>query len=85
MATTQEFYRLGSRLPRYTTKLSTFANGMYLTNQIIPEGYAKIMANYDIDDTGSCIRPRRGREQIQVLDYDSEALGPASLTDYVYA
>lgn len=85
MATTQEFYRLGSRLPRYTTKLSTFANGMYLTNQIIPEGYAKIMANYDIDDTGSCIRPRRGREQIQVLDYDSEALGPASLTDYVYS
>ena len=58
---------------------------MYLTNQIIPEGYAKIIANYDIDDTGSCIRPRRGREQIQVLDYDSEALGPASLTDYVYA
>lgn len=85
MATTQEYYRLGGRLSRYTTKLNSFANGMYLTNQTIPEGYTKIMVNYDIDDTGSCIRPRRGREQIQNLKYDSEVLGAVSLTDYVYA
>ena len=64
MATTQEFYRLGGRLPRYTTKLSAFSNGMYLTQQMIPEGYAKSMVNYDIDDTGTCIRPRAGREVI---------------------
>lgn len=85
MATTQEYYRIGGRLPRYTTKLNAFANGMYLTNQIIPEGYTKAMVNYDIDDTGSCIRPRRGREKVQVINYDSEVLGPASLTDYIYA
>lgn len=85
MATTQEFYRLSGRNPRYTTKLSAFANGMYLTNQIIPEGYAKAMVNYDIDDTGSNIKPRKGREKVQVLEFDSPLLGPVSLTDYVYA
>ena len=85
MATTQEFYRLGSRLPRYTTKLTAFAQGMYLTNQMIPEGYAKAMINYDIDDTGNCIRPRRGREVLQTLKYPTEKLGPISLTDYIYA
>lgn len=85
MAKTQKSYRLGRRNPRYTTKLNTFANGMYLTNQIIPEGYAKVMVNYDIDDTGSHIKPRWGRESIQVLDYTSPELGPAHLTDYVYA
>lgn len=65
MATTQEFYRIGGRLPRYTTKLSSFANGMYLTNQTIPEGYAKVMVNFDIDDTGTSIRPRPGRSLIE--------------------
>lgn len=58
---------------------------MYLTNQIIPEGYTKAMVNYDIDDTGSCIRPRQGRERVQIINYESEVLGPVSLTDYIYA
>lgn len=86
MATTQEYYRLGSRLPRYTTTLNAFANGMYLTDQTIPEGYVKVMANYDIDDTGSHIRPRAGRELVQHLKYvDTDSLGPASITDYIYS
>ena len=86
MARTQEYYRLGSRLPRYTTKLNTFASGMYLTDQTIPEGYAKIMLNYDIDDTGSHIKPRRGREVIQDIPYANRAgtLGSITLTDYIY-
>lgn len=85
MATTQEFYKVKGRNPRYNTKLSTFANGMYLTNQVIPEGYARVMVNYDIDATGSHIRPRAGRSKIQTLDYDSASLGPVSVTDYIYA
>lgn len=85
MAMTQEFYRLGGRLPRYTTKLNAFSNGMYETQQMIPEGYAKSMVNYDIDDTGTCIRPRAGRELIQTIPFDSKVLGPASITDYIYA
>ena len=44
------------------------ANGMYLTKQVIPEGYAKKMVNYDIDDTGSYIRPRKGRTLLQTLE-----------------
>lgn len=87
MARTQEYYRLGGRLPRYTTKLNTFANGMYLTDQTIPEGYAKIMVNYDIDDTGSHIKPRRGREVVQNIPYTNRlgTLGPITLTDYIYS
>ena len=85
MALTQEFYRLAGRNPRFTTKLNAFANGMYLTHQTIPEGYAKAMINYDIDDTGSNIKPRRGREVVQVVQPYSTGGGPATLTDYIYA
>ena len=85
MATTRKFYRIGDRLPRYTTKLSAFANGMYLTKQVIPEGYARVMINYDIDDTGSNIRPRQGRKKLQTFNYDSPKLGAPTLEDYIYA
>lgn len=84
MASTQEFYKVRGRNPRYSTKLSSFANGMYLTNQVIPEGYSRLMVNYDIDATGSHIRPRAGRKRVQQLDYNSASLGPVSLTDYLY-
>lgn len=86
MAKTHKSYRLTGRLPRYSTVTSAFANGMYLTNQDIPEGYTKTMINYDIDDTGSNIKPRRGRNKVQVLDYNGEKkLGAVTLTDYIYS
>lgn len=85
MATTQEFYRIGGRLPRYTTKLTAFSNGMYLTKQLIPEGFAKVMVNYDIDDTGSHIRPKAGRKKIQAIDFDDSKPGPINVSDYLYA
>lgn len=85
MAKTARTYRNQGRNPRYTTKMQTMSNGMYLTKQIIPEGYAKCMVNYDIDDTGSYLRPRKGRELIQTLSYPNGNLGPASLVDYLYA
>ena len=85
MAKTQKSYRLQARLPRYTTTFNAFSNGMYLTDQNMPEGYVRAMVNYDIDDTGSHIKPRRGRKKVQVLNYSSAKLGPASLTDYVYS
>lgn len=58
---------------------------MYLTNQVIPEGYAKMMVNYDIDDTGSNITPRNGRKMQDMLFFESSKLGPVTLTDYIYA
>lgn len=85
MARTAKTYRNQGRNPRYTTKMQTMSNGMYLTKQVIPEGYAKKMVNYDIDDTGSYIRPRKGREVLQVLNYPNAQLGPATLADYLYA
>ena len=68
MAQTQESYKQRGRLPRYTTKLNAFNAGMYLTNQIEPEGYAKLMVNYDIDATGTHIRPKKGRKLLQALN-----------------
>lgn len=85
MATTQEFYRLGGRLPRYTTKLTAFSNGMYLTKQLIPEGFAKVMVNYDIDDTGSHIKPKAGRKKIQDISFATSEPGPINASDYIYA
>lgn len=85
MATTSESYKIVGRQPRYTTKLSAFANGMYLTKQVIPEGYARVMVNYDIDDTGSNIKPRPGRKKLQTFNYDSPRLGGVNLVDYIYA
>ena len=85
MAKTQKSYRLGGRLPRYTTKLNAFANGMYLSNHIIPEGFVKAMVNYDIDDTGSYIRPKAGRVKLQdVVQSNTVTLGPVTLNDYIY-
>lgn len=84
MAATQESYRLQGRNPRYTTRLNSFANGMYLTNQTVPEGYAKYMLNYDIDDTGSHIKPKRGRKKVQDVEYKQLGLAGVSLSDYIY-
>lgn len=89
MATTAKTYRLGKRNQRYMTKLSTFKNGMYLTNQIIPEGYAKVMVNYDIDATGSHIKPKPGRKLVQdiehVLTTPEKVFAPIILNDYIHA
>lgn len=87
MATTQETYRLGTRYPRYTTKLNAFNAGMYLTNQVEPEGYVKRMVNYDIDATGSHIKPRKGRQLVQDIDTkisDTSWLGLLIMSDYIY-
>ena len=83
MATTSESYKIVGRQPRYTTKLSAFASGMYLTKQVIPEGYARVMVNYDIDDTGSNIKPRPGRKKLQTFNYDSPRLGGVNLVYYI--
>lgn len=85
MAMTLETYKGKGRTQRFSTNLSAFANGMYLTKQLVPEGYVKTLVNYDIDDTGSCLTPRAGRSVIQSFDYESPNLGPISLTDYVYS
>jgi hypothetical protein len=91
VATTTKFYRLRGRNVRNSTQLQSMANGMYLTDQNIPEGFAKVMVNYDIDTTGSCIRTKKGRSIHDVLHYPEHGimyttynLGRMHLTDYVY-
>lgn len=70
MATAAKNYRKTGRLPRAITKLSTFMNGMFYTEQIVPDGYAKTLINYDIDYTGNCLRPKMGRVQYADIDND---------------
>ena len=85
MATTQEFYRLRSRSVRIPTQLQSVSNGMYLTNQNMPEGYVKVLVNYDIDDTGACIKTRKGRSLLTTIPYAGKhRLGKMHLTDYIY-
>lgn len=58
---------------------------MYQTNQVLPEGYVKAMVNYDIDDTGSHIRPRYGKETMQTVHFENTNwLGAPHLSDYIY-
>lgn len=85
MAKTQKFYRLRGRNVRYSTYLQSLIKGMFLTDQVIPEGYARVLVNYDIDDTGSCIRTRKGRTLHLAVDYEGyHKLGAMHLTDYIY-
>lgn len=70
MATAAKSYRKTGRLPRATTKLSTFMNGMFYTEQIVPDGYAKTLINYDIDYTGNCLKPKMGRIQYDEIKND---------------
>lgn len=86
MAVTQEFYRTRMRNQRFSTKLNPMSSGMYLTDQTIPEGFARVMVNYDVDDTGSNIRNREGRDLLQSILYDgNHKFGPMHITDYIYA
>lgn len=85
MATTQKFYRLRGRNPRYSTQFQSLSKGMYLTDQLIPEGFTKTLVNYDIDDTGSCIKTRKGRSLHLAIPYTGyHKLGKMHVTDYLY-
>jgi len=85
VATTQEFYRLRGRNVRFSTQLQSLAKGMYLTDQNIPEGFARVLVNYDIDDTGSCIKTKKGRNLHVAIPYAGyHNLGKMHITDYIY-
>ena len=85
MAVTQEFYRLRGRNVRFSTQLQSLYKGMYLTNQNVPEGFAKVLVNYDIDDTGACIKTKKGRNLHVAIPYAGyHNLGKMHITDYIY-
>lgn len=85
MATTQRIYRYNARNPRMTATLSAFARGMYLTEQNLPDSYVKIMTNYDIDNTGTNIKPKQGRKLFQTIPLNSQySFSTPSIMDYIY-
>lgn len=85
MATTQRTYKYRARNPRMTATLSAFARGMYLTEQNLPDAYVKVMANYDIDNTGTNIKPKQGRKLFQTIPLSSKyTYSTPSIMDYIY-
>lgn len=56
-----------------------FSTGMKFTDAPLPEGYAKIMCNYDIKDSGELLKPRPG---LQVTDLYRPATDAFSAPQY---
>lgn len=89
MALTTSYKR--GRGPRAASKHSVFNKGMFYGDQLIPEGYAKVLVNYKVNDTGDALYARPGREiaqQVIVDSFDyhsvSKELGEMHLTEYLY-
>lgn len=60
MATTSE-YRQRQRKTRSITTMSPINKGVFHTDFDVPEGFARVLVNYDLDVNGSKIRTRKGR------------------------
>lgn len=85
MATTQKAYKRAQRLSRYVTQLPPFIKGMFWSDQIIPDGFAKAIVNLDISDTNNYLKPRAGYVSQTGIVLDREQLGrPHLLKDLYY-
>lgn len=50
----------------------SFAKGMYYTNAPLMDGYAKVMVNYDLQDSGEALVPRPGLKSTAVFQMPAE-------------
>ena len=57
---TQQQFKSSSRSPRTVNTEETFTGGMHYTDNPLMDNYAKLLVNYDIDDSGSVLSPRPG-------------------------
>ena len=53
-------YKEYERQPRVMTVEDLFNYGMSYVDTPLPEGYAKLLVNYDLKQQGTCIAPRGG-------------------------
>ena len=59
MGLTQK-YKQTQRQVRVQTNESNYAKGMWFTDAPLPEGYSKVLVNYDIDPLSGALKPRKG-------------------------
>ena len=57
---TQQQFKNSSRSPRTVNTEETFTGGMHYTDSPLMDSYAKLLVNYDIDDSGNILSPRPG-------------------------
>ena len=57
---TQQQFKSSSRVQRTVNTEETFTGGMYYTDSPLMDNYAKLLVNYDIDDSGNILSPRPG-------------------------
>lgn len=55
----------------------SFSKGMQFTKTPMMEGWANVIANYDLQDSGNALKPRAGLQTFQV--YTSETLGSKTI------
>lgn len=94
MTTTTLSYRNRQRNTRSLTQPCTFSAGMFYTDFIVPDKYAKVLVNYDINDSSGALATRAGKINETVLlkeVYSSPDIittseyGEPHLTDFLYA
>ena len=96
MTTTTLSYRLRQRNQRTLTKPCTYSAGMFYTDFVVPEKYAKVLVNYDINDSSGALATRPGKLNEVVLlkdvrvnsddegTIDIAEYGEPHLTDFLY-
>ena len=96
MTTTTLSYRLRQRNQRTLTQPCTYSLGMFYTDFVVPEKYAKVLVNYDINDSSGALATRPGKLNEVVLlkdvrvnsddegTIDIAEYGEPHLTDFLY-
>lgn len=95
MTTTKTLsYRLRQRNQRTVTTPCTYSAGMFYTDFVVPDKYAKVLVNYDINDSSGALATRPGKLNEVVLLKDvygpsnlftTSEYGEPHLTDFLYA
>lgn len=97
MTTTTLSYRNRQRNTRTLTQPCTFNAGMFYTDFIVPDKYAKVLVNYDINDSSGALATRAGKinetvllkdifnDNVQASHLTSSEYGEPHLTDFLYA
>jgi len=97
MTTTKTLsYRLRQRNQRTVTTPCTYQLGMFYTDFVVPDKYAKVLVNYDINDSSGALATRAGKLNETVLlkdvrtrsdeqgTIDIAEYGEPHLTDFLY-
>jgi len=96
VTTTTLSYRLRQRNQRTLTQPCTYSLGMFYTDFVVPDKYAKVLVNYDINDSSGALATRPGKLNEVVLlkdvrvnsddegTIDIAEYGEPHLTDFLY-